>query len=355
LSAPRLEIHLEHLQHNASTMVNRLAQQGIKVSGVSKATLGLPEIAHAWVAAGVHSIGESRIETLEILSRRKLGVPLLLIRSPMLSQVDRVVAHAEISCNSEAVVIKALAAAAACQGVRHGVLLMVELGDLREGILAADLEAMVLLTLTLPNLALLGIGTNLGCQHGVAPDNTNMAELSRLVESLEERFGIRLEWCSGGNSANLPWLASGADPGRINHLRLGEALLLGREPLTRKAIPGLHTDAITLVAEVIEAKHKPSRPWGTRHCTSFAKGQVVPLAEPDQSMAVRSLLALGEQDTDPTGLSAPGIKIEGASSDHLVVSGAGKALEVGDEQRFQISYSSLLRAMTSPFVSRCFI
>jgi predicted amino acid racemase len=355
LSAPRLEIHLEHLQHNATTMVHRLAHQGIKVTGVSKATLGLPEIVRTWVAAGVHSIGESRIESIESLSRCELGVPLLLIRSPMLSQVDRVVAHAAISCNSEAVVLRALAAAAHCQGVRHGVLLMVELGDLREGILAADLEAMVLLTLALPSLLLVGIGTNLGCQNGVAPDQSNMSELSRLIEALEGRFGIRLEWCSGGNSANLPWLAGGGDPGRINHLRLGEALLLGREPLTRTAIPGLYTDAITLVAEVIESKHKPTRAWGTRHCTSFAKGPAAPQRQPDQPMAMRALLALGEQDADPAGLHSPEISIEGASSDHLVVSGAESALAVGDEQRFQLSYSSLLRAMTSPFVSRCFI
>jgi ornithine racemase len=266
-----------------------------------------------------------------------------------------VVAHAAISCNSEAVVLKALAAAASCQGVRHGVLLMVELGDLREGILAADLEAMVLLTLALPSLLLVGIGTNLGCQNGVAPDADNMAELSRLIDGLERRFGIRLEWCSGGNSANIPWLTGGGDPGRINHLRLGEALLLGREPLTRTAIPGLYTDAITLVAEVIESKRKPSRAWGTRHCTSFTKGPVAPQKQPDQPMAMRALLALGEQDADPAGLSAAGISIEGASSDHLVVSGAAAALAVGDEQRFQVSYSSLLRAMTSPFVSRCFI
>ena len=338
-------------------MVNRLARQGIKVTGVSKATLGLPEIARTWVAAGVHSIGESRIESIESLSRCELGVPLLLIRSPMLSQVDRVVAHAAISCNSEAVVLRALAAAAHCQGVRHGVLLMVELGDLREGILAADLEAMVLLTLALPSLLLVGIGTNLGCQNGVAPDQSNMGELSHLIEALEGRFGIRLAWCSGGNSANLPWLAGGGDPGRINHLRLGEALLLGREPLTRTAIPGLYTDAITLVAEVIESKHKPTRPWGTRHCTSFAKGPAAPQKQPNQpvAMAMRALLALGEQDADPAGLSSPGISIEGASSDHLVVSGAESGLAVGDEQRFQVSYSSLLRAMTSPFVSRCFI
>ena len=336
-------------------MVNRLARQGIKVTGVSKATLGLPEIARTWVAAGVHSIGESRIESIESLSRSELGVPLLLIRSPMLSQVDRVVAHAAISCNSEAVVLRALAAAAHCQGVRHGVMLMVELGDLREGLLAADLEAMVLLTLALPSLLLVGIGTNLGCQNGVAPDQSNMAELSGLIEAVEKRFGIRLPWCSGGNSANLPWLAGGGDPGRINHLRLGEALLLGREPLTRTAIPGLYTDAITLVAEVIESKHKPSLAWGTRHRTSFAKGPAAPQKQPAQPMAMRALLALGEQDADPAGLSSPGISIEGASSDHLVVSGAESGLAVGDEQRFQVSYSSLLRAMTSPFVSRCFI
>ena len=355
MSAPRLEIHLEHLQHNATTLVNRLARQGIQVSGVSKATLGMPEIVRTWVAAGVQSIGESRIESIEALGRCELGVPLLLIRSPMLSQVDRVVAHAAISCNSEAVVLRALAAAAHCQGVRHGVLLMVELGDLREGILAADLEAMVLLTLDLPSLRLVGIGTNLGCQNGVAPDQSNMSELSRLMDALEGRFGIRLEWCSGGNSANLPWLAGGGDPGRINHLRLGEALLLGREPLTGTAIPGLHTDAITLVAEVIECKHKPTRAWGTRHRTSFAKEPASSQEQPEQPMALRALLALGEQDADPAGLSSPGISIEGASSDHLVVGGAVSALSVGDEQRFEVSYSCLLRAMTSPFVSRCFI
>lgn len=355
MRAPRLEIHLEHLRHNASTLVDRLGRQGITVTAVSKATLGLPELVRTWVAAGVQSIGESRIDTIEALSRSGIAVPMLLIRSPMLSEVDRVVAHAAISCNSEVVVLKALAAAAASQGLRHGVLLMVELGDLREGILAADLEAIVQLTLALPSLRLVGIGTNLGCQHGVAPDGLNMAELSALVVAMEARFGIRLDWCSGGNSANLPWLAAGGDPGRINHLRLGEALLLGREPLTRMAIPGLHTDAITLVAEVIEAKRKPTLPWGNRQRTSFNSGSAPPLPEPDHPVAMRALLALGEQDADPAGLSAAGITIQGASSDHLVVGGPAPHLEVGDEQRFGISYSCLLRAMTSPFVSRCFV
>ncbi len=355
MTAPRLEIHLDKLHHNARTLVDRLALQGIEVSGVSKATLGMPEIVRIWVDAGVHSIGESRIESIESLSRCGIGVPLLLIRSPMLSQVDRVVAHAAISCNSEPLIIKALAASAMSQGIQHGVLLMVELGDLREGILPADMEAMVALTLALPSLVLVGIGTNLGCLNGVAPDPANMGELSRLISALEARFGIQLAWCSGGNSSNLNWLNGGGNPGRINHLRLGEALLLGREPLTRKAIPGLHTDAITLVAEVIEAKVKPTRPWGTRRQTSIAASSGAAGPESAQSVGWRALLALGEQDADPDGLSAPGLSIEGASSDHLVVGGRAMGLAVGDEQRFRISYSTLLRAMTSPFVSRCFL
>jgi predicted amino acid racemase len=168
-----------------------------------------------------------------------------------------------------------------------------------------------------------------------------------------------LPWCSGGNSANLPWLAAGGEPGRLNHLRLGEALLLGREPLRRTAIPGLFTNAITLVAEVIESKLKPSQPWGERQRTSFAAA--TPQPEPQPISAApgsehRVLLALGEQDVDPQGLSPPlGVTIHGASSDHLVVGCRGPRPQVGDEQRYQLSYSALLRAMTSPFVSRCFI
>jgi predicted amino acid racemase len=344
LSAPRLEINLGKLRHNASTLVQRLARQGIAVTGVSKATLGLAEIVHTWVAAGVSSIGEARIETIEALGRGGMTVPMLLVRSPMLSQVERVVAHAAISCNSDMGVLEALAAAAAQQGRRHGVLLMVELGDLREGILPVELEQVAQRTLALPNLRLVGIGSNLGCQHGIAPDANNMAELSRLATALERRFSLR-----------LPWLAGGGDPGRINHLRLGEALLLGREPLGRTAIPGLHTDAITLVAEVIESRVKPSQAWGHRGCSSFAQAPSLPrLSAPPQAVR-RVLLALGEQDVDPAGLTPPvGMTIRGASSDHLVVESTGPPLQVGDEQRFQLSYSALLRAMTSPFVSRSF-
>jgi predicted amino acid racemase len=187
----------------------------------------------------------------------------------MLSQVDRVVQHADASLNSEPVVIAALSdAALACERV-HGVVLMVELGDLREGILPADLTAAATATMALPGVELIGIGTNLACQSGVVPDERNMAELSALASSLEADLGRTLTIVSGGNSASLGWALGASDVGRVNHLRIGEAILLGCDPLDRTPIEGLRTDAFTLVAEVIEAKAKPSLAWGSLGETAF--------------------------------------------------------------------------------------
>lgn len=323
----------------------------MSVTGVTKATMGMPEIADAWLRVGVSGLGDSRIENIDTLRRSDVVATVVLIRSPMLSQVDQVVALADVSLNTELEVIRGLSSAAQRANRTHGVVLMVELGDLREGIMPELLERTVAEVLRLPNISLEGIGANLACRSGVSPDAGNMAELSSFADSLEATFGIIINTVSGGNSANLDWALSGADTGRINNLRLGEALLLGCEPLNRKVIEGLHTDAITLVAEVIESKEKPSKPWGDIAQSAF--GEVVPSGD-DGSIA-QSILAIGRQDVDPDGLTPPhGIKILGASSDHLVVnsSDSRNRLSVGDEVSFQLDYSALLRAMTSPFIAK---
>jgi len=359
LKAPRLEIKLNQLHHNAKKLIENLALQGISITGVSKATMAMPEIVDIWINAGIHSIGESRIENIESINKVNNRVRTLLTRIPMLSQVDQVVSQASISCNSELSVLNALAGAAEKQNLRHGVLLMVELGDLREGILPKDLNEVVKQVMNLPNLELIGIGANLGCQNGVAPDQKNMNELSLIMNNVEADFKIKLEWCSGGNSANLPWLTAGGEPDRLNHLRIGEALLLGREPLTRTIIKGLYTDAITLVVEVIETKLKPTTPWGIQYQTSFSdapsKQNQKSNDDRNEIFDSRILLAIGEQDIDPSGLKADGIEIKGASSDYLVVSSSQNTLKVGCEQRFSLNYSALLRAMTSPYIKKYFV
>ena len=347
MTAPRLEIDLEKIRHNARLLVSRLAVRGISVTGVTKAILGSPAIANVWLDAGVGALGDSRIENIETMRRASVQAPLVLIRSPMLSQASRVVARTDVSFNTELDVISRLSSAARETRTTHGVVLMVELGDLREGIMPADLEQTVRETLRFPNIALLGIGTNLACRSGVAPDAGNMAELSALADAVDATFGLTLRIVSGGNSGNLDWVSSNADTGRINNLRLGESLLLGREPLHRHPIEGLHTDAITLVAEVIESKVKPSRPTGAIAQTAFGEQPL----DLDRGHITQGIVALGRQDTDPSGLRPPsGIEILGASSDHLIVDAGQRRSRVGDELRFGLDYSALVRAMTSPFV-----
>jgi predicted amino acid racemase len=349
VSAPRLEIHLDRIHHNAQVLVRRLGGRGISVTGITKATLGSPEVARELLRAGVSAIGESRIENIESMRRAGLSAPMVLIRSPMPSQADRVVANAEVSLNTELDVIDRLSVAAAVQHRVHGIVLMVELGDLREGILPGDVEAVVRRTLRLPHIALLGLGTNLACQSGAAPDQRNMDELSSLVASLEATFGLTIGTVSGGNSANLDWVEATDDIGRVNNLRLGESILLGREPLARRPIDGLRTDTVTLVGEVIESAVKPTRPWGELHQNAFGQRPAV-LDRGDRS---RAIVALGHQDVDPSGITPPpGMTVLGASSDHLLVDTGSARPAVGAEIRFDLDYRALVRAMTSPFVTR---
>lgn len=349
MSAPRLEIDLKKIHDNARILVQRLAAKNISVTGVTKATLGSARIAEVLLHAGVAALGDSRIKNIESMRRVHKKVPISLIRSPMLSQVERVVRYSDISHNTEIDVVSALSTEAQKQERVHGVILMVELGDLREGIMPCDMENMISETLKLPNIAFKGIGTNLACHSGVTPDVSNMGELSALADALDITFGFVMDTVSGGNSGNLGWALSGVDTGRINNLRLGEAILLGCDPLSRDPIIGLHIDAITLCAEVIEAKIKPSKPRGNIAESAFG---MVKMAR-DTGYVLHTILALGEQDVDTDGLLAPvGMNIIGASSDHLIVDVGSKRLSVGSEVKFTPNYSALLRAMTSPFVSK---
>lgn len=349
MTAPRIDIDLDKICHNATTLVERLKKRGVSVTGVTKAILGSLEIADVLLKSGVQALGDSRIENIESMHRARGPAPMTLIRSPMLSQVKRVVTYADTSFNTELDVIRKLSSAARERNRRHGIVIMVELGDLREGVMPCDLENIVRETLRLPNIVLKGIGSNLACRSGVIPDARNMDELSSLADSIESTIGRSLDIVSGGNSANVQWALTGSSTGRINDIRLGEAILLGREPLQRQPIEGLFTDAFVLTAEVIESKVKPSLPWGNTAQTAF--GEAAPVT--NRGRIAQTILAIGHQDTDPSGLlPSAGIEILGASSDHLITDSDGRLMPVGTELTFQLNYSALLRSMTSPFVAK---
>lgn len=347
MTGPRLEIDLNKITHNARRLVDRLSGHGIAVTGVTKATLGAPEIARAMLDGGVADLGDSRTENIETLRGAHVSAQLSLIRAPMPSQARRVVIGADVSYNSEIETVRRLSLEARKLNRTHAVIVMIELGDLREGFMPVDVVAAVGEILEMPNIEFRGIGTNLACRSGASPGEVNMGELSRIAATIEATFGIAVEIVSGGNSANLEWVFSGAPIGRINNLRLGESILLGRETLNRHVIEGLHTDAITLVAEVIESKLKPTQPSGDLAQTAFGVGTVAA----NRGEITQTLLAVGIQDTDPAGLLPPaGTQIIGSSSDHLITTSAADRVPIGSEMRFQLNYSALMRAMTSPFV-----
>jgi len=342
-----LEIELDKITHNARQLRALYGSKGVQVTAVTKGVCGSLKVARALLHGGIRSLGDSRLANLQKLRAAGLHAQLVLIRPPRLSQAERVVEVADISLNTEMAVIRRLAGCAARCGAVHGVVLMVELGDLREGILPCRVESTVEQLLSLKGVRLVGIGTNLACFGGISPTEAKMQALSAIAERIQHKHGIELDLVSGGNSANYRWFVSTSDVGLVNHLRIGESILLGCDTLTRDPIPGLYTDAFTLSAEVIELKAKPSKPYGKVAQDAFGHVRTFE----DQGPMNRAILALGRQDVDVSAIQPRmDAGVIGASSDHLILNVRDARLKVGARVQFGVGYGALLRAMTSPYV-----
>ena len=346
---PRIEINLEKISHNAKALVQLYGSKGIDVIGVTKVVCGNPNIAKTLVKSGIRTLADSRIENIRRMLNAGVQAQFLLSRTPILSQAEAVVKYADISLNTELSVIEKLSTYAVDYDRLHKIILMVELGDLREGLMPSDIDSTVNHVMKLEGIELVGIGSNFACFGGVQPDDEKMGHLSSLADEIEESYGLTLEYVSGGNSANYNWFTSTTDVGRINSLRLGESIYFGCETLFRKPIPGLYRDAMTLVAEVVESKIKASLPYGEICQDAFGN---VPEFR-DQGKMRRAILGIGLQDVLVSGLTPRAdIEIIGASSDHVIVNARDLELAVGNELEFDLNYGALLSAMTSRYVNK---
>jgi len=347
MAAPRIDINLEKIAHNAKALKTIYGSKGINVIGVTKVVCGNPDIAETLVNSGFNILADSRIANIRRMRNAGIEAQFLLLRTPLLSQAEEVVKYTDISLNSELSVVKELSKFAAASNAVHKIILMLELGDLREGMMPLDLDSSIKQVMELDGIELAGIGTNLACFGGIKPDDENMGLLSSIAKDVEDKFGLTLEFVSGGNSANYNWAIAAKDVGRINNLRLGESSYLGCETLYRKPIPGLFTDAFTLTAEVIESKIKPPLPYGDVSQDAFGN---VPKFQ-DRGKIRRVILGVGLQDVLVSGLTPrTDIDILGASSDHIIVDSKTTELKVGNELEFDLNYGALLSAMTSPYV-----
>lgn len=357
---PALEVNLKTIRENTEALVSLLGHHGMSLTGVIKGFNALPKVVEQFAEGGCRHLASSRLDQLARLKRRDITLPLMLLRIPMRSEIDDLVQVADISLNSEWATVEALASASRLHKRKHGVVLMQDLGDLREGFY--DPEELIALALHIENnlksLELKGIGTNLGCYGAIKPSVENLERLILTAQSIENQIGRPLEIVSGGATSSLPLLLEGHMPKGINNLRIGEGILLNRDlpDCWHVSIPGLKKETFILKAQVVEIKEKPSHPVGEIFIDAFGDSP----AYTDRGIRHRAILAVGKQDIcDPSKLIplTQGIEIVGASSDHLIVDieNCGLPVRLGDVLSFGMYYSPMLFLSGSHTVNKIYL
>ena len=347
---PQLEFDLALLRSNADAVISRCRGMGIRVCGVIKGVDGLPEAARVLRAAGAAELGTSRLE--QVAKCRAAGVPgpWLLIRIPGLTELPDVVALCETSLQSEWPTLLALEEECLRQNKTHRVIVMTDLGDLREGFWDKKelVDVCERVERDLPHVQLAGIGVNLTCYGSTKPTPEKMNELVGLARQVEQRIGRKLEIVSGGATSSFTLVHWGTMPAGVNHLRIGEAILLGKDLQVDWGIRDmdyLRMDALTLRAEVVEVKDKPTYPIGEFAIDAFGRKPVYE----DRGIRRRAILALGRADVGELESlipREPGMSVIGGSSDHCIVDveDCPRRLQVGDIVEFSLCYSHMLYA-----------
>ena len=347
---PQLEFDLALLRSNADAVISRCRGMGIRVCGVVKGVDGLPEAARVLRAAGAAELGTSRLE--QVAKCRAAGVPgpWLLIRIPGLTELPDVVALCETSLQSEWPTLLALEEECLRQNKTHRVIVMTDLGDLREGFWDKKelVDVCERVERDLPHVQLAGIGVNLTCYGSTKPTPEKMNELVGLARQVEQRIGRKLEIVSGGATSSFTLVHWGTMPAGVNHLRIGEAILLGKDLQVDWGIRDmdyLRMDALTLRAEVVEVKDKPTYPIGEFAIDAFGRKPVYE----DRGIRRRAILTLGRADVGELESlipREPGMTVIGGSSDHCIVDveDCPRRLQVGDIVEFSLCYSHMLYA-----------
>ncbi len=346
---PKFIIDTKKLAHNVHLLKSTCNDKGIDLAVVTKGFSCIPEVSEVIANCGVKYLADSRIENLKGI--KGIKTEKMLLRLPMISQVDEVVKYSDISLNSELSTINALNEAARKQDKTHKIVLMIDVGDLREGIFFKDdILGHINQILKHENIDLLGLGFNVTCYGAVIAKPEHMEILLDIKKQVKEKFDFDISMIQGGNSSSVYLLLDDNIPKGVNALRVGEAVLLGQETAYQRKLEGYHLDVFKLQTELIEVQNKPSYPIGERGKDAFGNE---PSFE-DIGNIVRGIVAIGKQDVAPDALFPidENIKIISASSDHLLLDLTDTCYKVGDIIEFDIEYGSLLSLSTSKYVSK---
>lgn len=362
-----LVINTKKIQNNIKTLSKYFKAHNIEWSLVTKVFSGdkefLKRILTDDVIENINSIGDSRLTSLKNLKEVNPNMRTIYIKPPAKVYVDEVVKYADISLNSSYNTIKALNEAAKNNDLVHHIIIMVELGELREGVKKSELIQFYEKVFELSNINVIGIGSNLGCMYGVKPTYDKLLQLSLYEELISTKFNQDLKFVSGGTSITLPLVENKTIPKDINHFRVGEAAFFGISPLDNDQFKDLSTDTFEFKANIIELEEKLIVPDGVLSDANVGHTAVFNIEDKSET-SIKAILDFGLLDVEKDDLESldGDLKFVGITSDMLVLDiGNNKTKEgkkkysIGDKIKFKPNYMAVARLLNSKFIEKKFV
>ncbi len=350
-----LKVYRDKLKHNHAFLSELFKKNDIEWGAVTKLFCGNEDLIREIINLGIREVHDSRISNLAVVKKIDPDVQTVYIKPPPRKIIPDIVRFADVSFDSDIGTIKMLSKEAKKQKKVHKIIIMIEMGDLREGVVREDLVDFYEQVFKLPNISISGIGTNLNCLHGVMPNTDKLIQLSLYKQIIELKFNKKIPYISGGTSVTVPLLLRNQIPHEINHFRIGESLYFGLDLFSGKTIEGMEPSVMELFSQIIELYEKPVVPSGELGSNPFGE-----VAEIDEKLygktSNRAIIDVGFLDIDPKFLIPvnPNVEIVDASSDMLVVDvGENKdGYKVGDMLRFRLKYMGALGIMNSDYIDK---
>jgi predicted amino acid racemase len=350
-----IELDRSKLQQNFHYLEQLFQTEQIDWAVVTKLLCGNPLFLHELIKLGVKELCDSRVSNLKAIKKLASHVQTVYIKPPAKRSIKTIVQYADVSFNTELETIRMIAEEAQRQDKVHKIIIMVEMGDLREGVMGEDLVKFYGEVFELKGIEIIGIGANINCLSGVLPTQDKYIQLSLYKQLIETRFNLSIPWITAGTSITLPLLFRKQLPGSINHFRIGETLFFGNNLLTNEPISGMQTGVFRLFAEVIEISEKPVVPIG--YLAENPSGETVNISEEDYGVtAYRAIVDVGLLDIQTEFIEPEDeeLNIVGASSDMLILNlgSQHQAYQVGDVIPFRLKYMGALGLFNSDYIEK---
>jgi len=350
-----LTLNKTNLQKNYTFLENTFSKHHIAWAIVSKLLCGNKNYLKVISDLGIQEVCDSRVSNLKLLKEINPSIQTVYIKPPAKRSISSIVKYADASFNTEIQTIKWLSEEAVKQNKMHKIIIMIELGDLREGVMGEELMDFYDAVFRLPKIKVTAIGSNLNCLHGVMPSEDKLIQMSLYRQLIEAKFNREIPWVTGGTSVVIPLLMKKQVPKGINHFRVGETLFFGNNLITNELFPQMSDDIFRLYAEVIELHEKPIIPFGVMEANP--SGVIYEIDDENIGKTTnRAIIDIGLLDISPNYLIPEDeeINILGASSDMIVID-LGKQSDkykVGDLISFKLKYMGALGVMNSKYIEK---